>query len=109
MDDKVHTYSYLDFAIATGEWHNAALTELDNIINDIENGRKRFNRYHNSLLRWQPDGLRKAVAQMKRQPLSSQDLKAQVIRNRQIRARNEKNRQYADFNADSAKDKNKNG
>ena len=60
MDDKVHTYSYLDFAIATGEWDNAALTELDNFINNIENGRKHFNRYYNSLLRWQPDGLRKS-------------------------------------------------
>ena len=60
MDNKTHAYSYLDFAIATGEWHSAALTELDNIINDIENGRKRFNRYHNSLLRWQPNGLRRS-------------------------------------------------
>ena len=56
-----------------------------------------------------PMGSEEAVAQMKRQPLSSQDLKAQVIRNRQIRAQNEKNRQSADSNADSAKDKNKNG
>lgn len=60
MDNKTHAYSYLDSAIATGEWHSAALTELDNIINDIENGRKRFNRYHNSLLRWQPNGLRRS-------------------------------------------------
>lgn len=54
-----------------------------------------------------PMGSEEAVVQMKRQPLSSQDLKAQVIRNRQIRTKNEKNRQYADFNADSAKVVNK--
>ena len=60
MDNKTHAYSYLDSAIATGEWHSAALTELDNLINDIENGRKRFNRYHNSLLRLQPNGLRRS-------------------------------------------------
>ena len=60
MENKTHSYSYLDRAISSGEWDNAALTELDNLINDIENGRKRFNRYYYSLLRWQLDGLRRS-------------------------------------------------
>ena len=37
--------SNIDRAIATGEWDSAALTELDNLINDIENGRKHFKRF----------------------------------------------------------------
>lgn len=35
----------IDRAIATGEWSQEALTELDNLINDIENGRKVFKRF----------------------------------------------------------------
>ena len=51
---------HLDHAIATGEWSQEALAELDNLINDIENGRKRFGRYDKNVLRGQFDGFRRS-------------------------------------------------
>ena len=42
---QILTFPHLDRAIATGEWSQEALTELDNLINDIENGRKVFKRF----------------------------------------------------------------
>ena len=45
MENKGHTYSYLDRAISTLAWDNAALTELDNLVKDIENGKRIFKRF----------------------------------------------------------------
>lgn len=45
MENKGHTYSYLDRAISTLAWDNAALTELNNLVKDIENGKRIFKRF----------------------------------------------------------------
>ena len=39
------TFNNIDKAIESGEWNKEALDELNNLINDIENGTKRFNRF----------------------------------------------------------------
>lgn len=39
------TFNNIDKAIETGEWNQEALDELNNLINDIENGTKHFKRF----------------------------------------------------------------
>ena len=43
--NKYSNFPLIDRAIAALNWDSAALTELDNLINDIENGRKHFKRF----------------------------------------------------------------
>lgn len=40
-----NSLSLVDNAIATGEWNNEALAQLDNLITDIQNGKVQFRRY----------------------------------------------------------------
>ena len=43
--NKYSDFPLIDRAIAALDWDSATLTELDNLINDIENGRKHFKRF----------------------------------------------------------------
>lgn len=44
------TFNVIDKAIETGEWNQEALDELNNLINDIENGKKEYRRYGKEIL-----------------------------------------------------------
>ena len=65
----------IDRAIATGEWSQEALTELDNLINDIENGRKVFKRFPQAATAT----LAEAIALQQKLPLSYEQARRQVV------------------------------
>ena len=60
MDNNL-TFPLIDCDIASGECNKAVLNELNNLVNDIENGRKHFKRFPAQAERNSDDGSRRAT------------------------------------------------